>query len=284
MPLRGSRLTMKTGSEDIQLYVEEIREIPLEIDAFDRPEFSHDRLRSAKNSDGSSPVFIQLFGGRVAQLFTTCGNVNTTRSVLPDDSVVSQIKRRWDIRRWTITGSISTAQTVAKLADQAEQDRIKFARYQAHIQEVGMDISYQRLLELQAETFSYLQTTSLSMYGNALPPMGYLSAGCSIGETSLSTTYANKFQGGRSIIIDGGSPNEEINTITSVSVDLLGVEPLAKGHPNGTKFQNIETNLLISSFRSEVNKEFRSPGTYIPEIRKVWEMVVESRVNRAASA
>lgn len=262
----------------------------VDLEPFDRSEFSHERLRQAKNTDGSSPVFIQLFGGKVAQLMSTCGSANTVRPVTPDDTVITSIKRRWNIKRYTLTGQANLDSLSHHLLPLAQSHRIALGRFQAHLAEVSSDVSYSRLLTLQTETFSYLTTTTLSMYGPSISPIGKLSVLAGVGATSLTVTNVGDYRVGQYVIIDAGGVPEEVVLISDVPspygtapAGTITVSATVNAHAIGAIVQLIERNLLISSFTPEVTREIPSADG-VSRIRKGWELILESRINQAASS
>lgn len=135
---------------------------------FERPEFSNERLRQAKNTDGSVPIIQQLQGGRVYQFMPTCGSANTVRPLGPDDANVDNIFKRFVIKRYELTGLPSSPTEIDKLFAIAKDHRIRLARFEAHQAEARADVSYNFLISLQSDNFTYLTSTSLSMASLAL--------------------------------------------------------------------------------------------------------------------
>lgn len=138
-----------------------------EFVSFKRTEWTGDRMRSAKNEDGSLPVFGLGTGGTPLQYFSNCNPNETARPTDPDDDRIDSIFKRFDTVQWRIIGDVSEAADVAKLRSVCQEHKTRLARFEAH-QEIAQsgDVSYTFLTEqLQPETFSYLTTTNLSMTG-----------------------------------------------------------------------------------------------------------------------
>lgn len=148
---------------------------------FTRPEFSGEKLRAAKNVDGSSPVYFQLSGGRIAQFFTNCNVNETTRPTDPDDSRIDSIFCRWDITRFYITADANDQSVVDTLGSLAATHLVLLAEHDAHLEIARSgDVSFPFLEAMQEENFSYLTNTTLSIAGN--------SAGGFSGQTNLLIT------------------------------------------------------------------------------------------------
>jgi len=156
----GSIITIGGSS----LRVDEVK-TSYENEFFDRQEFSNDRLLKAPNADGSTPVFLPLYGGRVVQLAVNCGAAQAARSILPDDANVDLIKRRLNIKRYTMRGGPSLLASVDAVYATAQLHVIRWARFQAHLAKAQMNLSYTALIAMQAETFSYLTSTSFGISG-----------------------------------------------------------------------------------------------------------------------
>lgn len=163
----GSSITIASGMNTYTLFVDSI-DTTFTSEFFDRPEFSNDRLRQAKYSDGALPLIVTLFGGIPIQVLTTCGGSRTPRVLVPDDANVDTIKKRFDIKRYTMKGLASIASTVDSVYTISQAHKILLDRFQAHQNQVGMDISDTALLALRSETFSYLTSTSISLSGNPI--------------------------------------------------------------------------------------------------------------------
>lgn len=136
---------------------------------FKRNEFSHQRLAGAKNVDGSTPVIYMSAGNLPMQFYTNCNDNETERPLTPDDDDLDLIYKRFNTRRYEVRGAISLASEVEKLAQVAQYHAVLLARFDDHQEKAAnADISYDELVDMQSETFSYLTTTNVTMTGNAL--------------------------------------------------------------------------------------------------------------------
>lgn len=169
MPIKpaGSILTFTSSETDYPVVIEDIQ-FQFNSEFFQRAEFEHNKLRSAKNTDGSIPIYITLFAGKIVQLTATCSGSVEARPLTPDDDSVDDINQRFDIKRYTIKGGPSLAANVDALYSISVAHKVFWDRFQGHQQAVSLDISYDDLVTLQAEDFSYLTTVDLTMAGNSL--------------------------------------------------------------------------------------------------------------------
>jgi hypothetical protein len=136
---------------------------------FKRSEFSHERLLGAKNVDGSRPSIYYLSGNNPIQFFTNCNENETERPLTPDDDDLDLIYRRFNTRRYEITGAMSLASEVKKLSDIHQLHSVFLANFEDHLEKAAnADISYEKLVEMQGEDFSYLTSTGVTMTGTAL--------------------------------------------------------------------------------------------------------------------
>ena len=168
MPIRplGSLLTFIANASSITTYVNEVSR-EFDIIDFDRQEFSNVRLRSAKNLLGGDPIIARNIANIPYQVSYVCAN-DDARPLIPDDANIANIKQRFNIQRYQIRSDLlpygigdqleSVYTAHRKLLD-------AFALYQEESSQ--MELSYDFLLSLQSQTFSYLTspTPSLSMTG-----------------------------------------------------------------------------------------------------------------------
>jgi hypothetical protein len=235
------------------------------------------------NVDGSKPVFIQLYGGQVGQFVTTCNPAGTSRPLTPDDDNIDDVKRRFDIRRYQISGDVNQTGIVQALATTHQIHKKLLVRFQAHIAQTQMSLSYATLIAMQGETFSYLDTTTFSMYGNGITPTGTLSAAALAAATTVTSAIASEFMIGQSIIIGYGLGSQEDNVITNIVGPTITLQdPLDFAHAAGEQIQLYEINLLITEFTPSVEREYNHPSGTGPVVRKVWEATIENRIQRAA--
>lgn len=139
---------------------------------FERAEFMHERLLGAPNEDGSKPVIQQLAGNRPVQYLTPCNPDETVRPLTPDDDDLDSIYQRFDIKQWTMSGTLSLVSEVDKLFEMHKKHQVLLARFDAYQSVAKGNVSYNFLVGLQAETFSYLTTTTVAMRGNVFNTLG----------------------------------------------------------------------------------------------------------------
>jgi hypothetical protein len=132
---------------------------------FIRPEFLGEKLRTAKNVDGSTPVYSYLSGNRVVQYFTGCNSNETLRPVTPDDSRVGDIYWRFDILNMYVALDANDNSAVDQIGAIAKSHEVLLAEFEAHKEIASGDVSYDWLVTMQSETFSYLTTTPYSIAG-----------------------------------------------------------------------------------------------------------------------
>lgn len=171
MPIRplGSLLTFTANASSIVTYVNEVSR-EFDIIDFDRQEFSNVRLRSAKNLLGGDPIIVRNIANIPYQVSYVCAN-DDIRPLVPDDSNIANIKQRFNIQRYQIRSDLLPY----GIGDQLESIYIAhrklldaFTLYQEESSQ--MELSYDFLISLQAQTFSYLTspTPTLSMTGNCI--------------------------------------------------------------------------------------------------------------------
>ena len=152
------------------VFVSEISHIPTSI-FFDRLEFSNERLKNAENEDGSVPSYGYLNGGIPFQSITDC-NPMDARNLSPDDDNINDIKKKMVIDRYVIKldggPNASLAANVEAISTLAAQHKVLYDRFATHFALLQMRISYQKLLDLQSETFSYLTSGGISITGAAI--------------------------------------------------------------------------------------------------------------------
>lgn len=154
---------------------------------FDRVEFSHEKLRNAKNVDGSIPIFLPLFAGKVVQIMTTCNTFSTVRPITPDDADIDNIHKRWDIRLYSIKGLPNLASNVATVWNTAQAHKVLLDRFQAHQAIANSDVSFQYLESVsQPETFSFITSTGYTISG---PSLNQTETNTLIRSMTVSTAY-----------------------------------------------------------------------------------------------
>lgn len=156
--------TLSASSVNSTIYTTDISQQYF-IEDFNRTEFDPNRLQSAKDytTFATATIVKNAVGGPVQIGISDCG-FSTPLYLGPTDNFLSQIMQRFTITEFRIEGSPSSPSAVNSLMSVYIDHKRRlddFAEYQS---ELEMDISYQRLVNYwQAQTFSYLTTTGLSM-------------------------------------------------------------------------------------------------------------------------
>jgi hypothetical protein len=174
----GANITINISASSYDLYIAEIKKTFV-MEPFDRTEFQHDRLRSAPNLKGQKALTATLLGNTPCQIII--GPVGSTISfgdaipLNPDVTITStnfqNIKRRWDITRYTIQGLPTLAASVDAIQARFVVDTGKLTRLQAHVAKAAsMETEYLELIALQgaSSTFTDLSSTGVSASGNSL--------------------------------------------------------------------------------------------------------------------
>lgn len=162
---RGSKLNF-TGAITAQVYIDSL-EYQFEVQKFDRLEFSNEKLREAKTSSGATPLIVPTFGNKPIQLAVSCTG-DSPRPLVPDDANLGNIKQKFNIRRYQIKGSPSLASEVDALYGLSVTHGQYLSFFDYQLAQAGMDISYNYMVGLQANNFSYLVNSGLTMTGPAL--------------------------------------------------------------------------------------------------------------------
>ena len=166
----GQLITLASGNSTINLAVSGIRYTYLTA-PFDRPEFTSELQMKAPETDGGYAMFDYTASNKRFQFFTGC-TPQTARRTTPDDSVVTSIYKRWDISRFEIEGADTLEADIDNTATIYKAHLSRDAQFKAHIEEVRGNMSITYLVStLQADTFSYITSTSLTMSGRPFGAM-----------------------------------------------------------------------------------------------------------------
>lgn len=161
-------LTISPCSLDSTLIVESLSYAP-SFEEFDRMEYDNERLRTAKTLCGQRRLITENLAGTPIQIVTSCGDATPVPLGPNSDSNFNNVKKRWDIKRYIITGATSEAEEVNTLYTIAADHQSRLARFKHYLARSGQgDTPYETLIALQSETFSYLTSTGLTMYGTSM--------------------------------------------------------------------------------------------------------------------
>lgn len=154
------------------LFVSDVK-VSFITEFFDRLEFQHARLNSAPNSVGQHALKTTLLGDTRAQIvigalsFTPV--VPQNPDVLVSGSNFGNVKKKFNILRYELSGAPSDSGSVSNVLTTAKNHIQQLAVFQAYLDKASnMDTEYNELIALQSETFSYLTNTGISMSGNSL--------------------------------------------------------------------------------------------------------------------
>lgn len=140
---------------------------------FDRLEYSYNRLKSAPNDLGQKALQATLLGNTPAQIVIGSISFQQTLVLKPDVTSTSSnfqnFKKKFNITRYEITGGASLNDNVNAVQVIAKNHAQQLSKFQAYLQKsASLDTSYEELLALQSENFSYLTTTGISAVGNIM--------------------------------------------------------------------------------------------------------------------
>lgn len=169
MALRpGSALLAFTSAAGSSiLYVDEVVKSVL-VEPFTRVEFSNDKLRSAKNDLGGQAIITTTIANTPIQVNISCTG-DSPRPLTPDSLAnLNSINQRLNITRFTVRGASCPAAALSPLQSQSFVDQKLLLKFQYHQTQANSDISYNDLVSLQADTFSYLTSTTTSLAGNCI--------------------------------------------------------------------------------------------------------------------
>lgn len=142
---------------------------------FKRLEFAAERGKAVKNLNGTKAIFSAGAAGYEFQVLSSCNTGNNVRPLGPDDSVLDDIYRRWDIETWELAGLPSEVTDLLALETIYKLHSALLAQFDAHIElAASADISFEMLEDMQLETFDYLETTGVDMAGYALGDGTYI--------------------------------------------------------------------------------------------------------------
>jgi len=206
---RGSQIVLTIADTPLTLFVDELKD-SYTTQAFERPEFSYHRLLQAPNQvDGSMPVIVYGFGNVPTQITSTCSSI-APRVLTADDPVIPEILQRKNIHQYEIPLIENLAATVDAIPATARQHSLFLARFEADMKKRSEYVSYEQLLAWQAENFSYLTSTNVSISGVQIPS----ESNCLI--VNFQRGVAVEVPGSvQNVILKGGSITLQIITIES---------------------------------------------------------------------
>ena len=149
------------------LYVSEVTLTEI-VEPFTRPEFDNNVLRKAKNALGGEPMIPLTIANTPIQIGITCTGDSPRPLTANSISNLNSIYQRQNIIRYSLRGAPCPVSSLAPLLAQSFVDAKLLLQFQYHFNKTKDDIQYTDLLALQADTFSYLSSTSTAISGNCL--------------------------------------------------------------------------------------------------------------------
>lgn len=164
----GTLITFtNAASTSVSLYASEVTRTKI-IEPFTRVEFSNDKLRGAKNDLGGLPMIVTTIANTPIQLSISCAG-DSPRPLTPDSiSNLNSINQKFVIDRFTMRGTPQDISSLEVVLAQAIDHENRLQKFVYHATKANSDISYNDLVALQSETFSYLTSTGVSIAGNVL--------------------------------------------------------------------------------------------------------------------
>lgn len=148
------------------LYCENIEDTPLTIE-FDRPEYDHQKQKTAPENTGIEPILGVNIGGVPFQIqFDAISS--TLRDPRPNDTDLDNKFKKFYGTRYTLNGNTSLNFDSTTVKTWAGQHQFLIDRFSAHQKFAGDAVSIQELLSLQSETFGFLTTTGLTFTSQAV--------------------------------------------------------------------------------------------------------------------
>lgn len=161
----GRYIVLSMGASSSTLYCSEIS-FDTESTAFTRIEKTHDKLKNVPENTGAQPTFAQSLAGFPVQFIYS--SATTARNLLPDDADLGAIEQKLFYNKYTLTGATSLSSDTALVFNWAAQGKTALDRFDAYQKYANDNVSYQYLVTLAAETFSYLTTTGISLTSSTL--------------------------------------------------------------------------------------------------------------------
>lgn len=208
---KESQLTFILSGASSVVYADEIQ-YAFVTEPFDRIEFSNEKLRSATTTTGASPIIVNNWTGQRVQMGTIC-TADEPRPLTPDDANVDNIKRRWNIDRFTISGGVSLATQLDDITTIAIAHQKLLAKFNQHIAKGSMDISYTALKAMQLISLNYLSTTGLTVTGPALGTANNVL----IASWNTDVAYEVLLPGGSSLVLQKWSAVLEVRSEVAAS-------------------------------------------------------------------
>lgn len=156
--LPSSGITATVYSDDVQ--------IKFATRDFDRQEWVNSKLQQSMDvATFAKPIIVTNAVNAPVQVAQEGCGFSSSVPLGPDDSNLSNILQRQNIKEYQISGTPSSPSAVQSLLNISNDHRARLDQFDAYLAELGQNVSYQFLLNLRNQNFSYLTTTGLSASG-----------------------------------------------------------------------------------------------------------------------
>src|ERR1035437_3434638 len=142
---------------------------------FDRPEKDFARLREVKvSTTGEKRLLGENLAGKPYQVVYGCSDQQAVKLIPLTEAAFDLVKKRFKIRRYTITGAVNFSEEVNDLLAVATDHLKLLAEFQGYQARVSGDIGYADLVAYQSWQFNAsgggpnLTETGITMAGTAL--------------------------------------------------------------------------------------------------------------------
>lgn len=164
----GSSITITDGVSVTATLIVEAISYQTVFEPFDRVEFDNQRLAGVKTSCGEKRLTGENLAGKPYQIVYGCSDQQAVPLIPNSEAIFDQIKRKFKIKRYTITGAFCESADVNALYAIAVGHQNRLAEFQGYQARSAGDISYTDLYALRSYTFSYLTSTGITMSGTAM--------------------------------------------------------------------------------------------------------------------
>ena len=164
----GSSITITDGVSATATLIVEAITYQTVFEPFDRVEYDNQRLAGVPTACGEKRLLGANLAGKPYQIVYGCSDQQAVPLIPNSEAIFDQVKKKFKIKRYTITGAFCESQEVNDLYDIASDHQNLLAQFQGYQARSTGDISYTDLYALRSLTFSYLTATGITMSGTAL--------------------------------------------------------------------------------------------------------------------
>ncbi len=170
----GSSFALTQSSTVLCTMIVEALNFQVLYEPFDRPEFDYTRLREVKvSATGEKRMLGENLTGKPYQIVYGCSDQQAVPLIPNTETVFDQVKKRFKIRRYTITGAVNFSEEIDDLQIVATDHLKLLAEFQGYQARVSGDIGYNDLYAYRVWNFDLsggpnLTQTGITMAGTAL--------------------------------------------------------------------------------------------------------------------